>query len=145
MGRLQSWRLVDPTDTNPATRQYIFGVNPKEMTSPFPERAITTRSSSAPRGRPMVWEGPTPETPWTFGGTNLHADMYETLRSWVYDRPGHVYVYDHFGRRMDCVLKRFDPESPERMKNGYYWYHRYKIQAIIFGHPTAPTVGEKGR
>lgn len=143
MGRLQSWRFVDPTDTDPDTREYVFEVNPKEMSPPFPERALTTQHSSAPGGQPMTWEGPTPLVEWTFGGTILHATMYETLRSWVYDRPAHVYVYDHFGRRLDVVLKSFAPESPERMKNGYYWYHRYKIKATIYS-ISAPTVGEAG-
>lgn len=144
-GRLQSWRLVDPTDTNPATREYIFRPNPRRMTSPFPERAITTRKSSAPGGRSMVWEGPLPDTEWSFTGSALDKAQYEALRKWVYDRPGHVYVYDHFGRRMDCVLKAFQPEPPERMKSGKYWYHVYTIKATVFGMPTTPTVGESGR
>lgn len=142
MGRLQQWKLVDPTDAS-AGGLYLFEPNPNKMSSPFPARALTTESSSAPGGRPMVWEGPTPPTEWSFGGSILDKAQYEALRSWVYDRPGHVYVYDHFGRRLDTVLREFIPESPERMRNGRYWYHTYTIKAVVFG-ITPPTVGESG-
>ena len=137
------WRIVDPTDVDPATREYVFRPGPNKMSSPFPTRAITTSSSSAPGGQPIVWEGPTPPVEWTFSGSILSKAQYEMLQSWVYERGGHVWIYDHFGRRLDVVLKEFSPEPPERMKNGKYWYHRYTIKAVVFSISKA-TVDEKG-
>lgn len=143
MAALQRWKMVDPTDTDPATREYTFWPSPNKMSSPFPARALTVSSSSAPGGQPLVWEGPRPTVEWSFGGSILNAAQYEALRSWVYERDGHIWVYDHFGRRHDAVLKEFNPEAPERMKNGRYWYHTYTIKATVFS-TSAPTVDENG-
>ena len=138
MAAHKRWRLVNPQDPSD---EYTFWPNPKKMSSPFPKKAITTAHSSSPRGQHLNWEGPTPATEWSFGGTILTPEQYEALRSWVYDRSGEIYVYDHFGRRLTCILRSFDPESPERMKNGRYWYHQYMVHALVFN-ISEPTVGD---
>lgn len=132
MVAFKRWFLEDPSDTNPATRTYVFRPSPNKMSSPFPKRALTAATTTGLRGQPLIWEGQAGATSWSFGGAILDAAQYEALRSWVLDRKGGVvYVHDHFGRRIEVVLEGFDPQPPERMKNGKYWYHTYTITALV--------------
>lgn len=130
------WTLTDPYTGD----VYTFPNNPNKMTSPFPEKALTSLTTTAVGGQALVWEGATPPTSWSFGGSILDAAHYEALRSWVYEHQGRLLVTDHFGRGIVCVLRSFKPE-PKRAV-GRYWRHEYTIEALIFGQPGAPTVGE---
>lgn len=123
------WKFIDPTMTGIAST-YEFDVNPNAMTSPFPERNIAVRSSTALDGKPLLFEGPTAPVEWSFSGNCLTAVQYDALRFWVYDKLGHrVIVEDHFARRIECVLKKFDP-TPRRDIHRY-WHHTYTINALV--------------
>jgi len=133
------WRLQDPA--NPGD-EYTFPISPNRMSSPFPQRLVTTKGTTAVDGQVLLWEGATEPTNWEFGGAILNAAHYEALRSWVYDKPGRMFLWDHFGRRYDLVFKEFKPEA-ERMKVGRYWYHGYTITALVVS-ISAPTIGDGG-
>lgn len=140
---LHKWRLEDPADSNPATNRYVFPTNPDKMSSPFPTKAISAEATTAVDGQVLLWEGMTPATAWSFSGHVRSAEAYEELRSWVYDRRGRLFIYDHFGRRLVVVLQSFEPEGKRSV--GVYWHHSYLIKALIVGAPTRPTVGTDGR
>jgi len=137
------WKIVDPSDANPATNTYNFMWNPSEMSSPFPERSVTVSSAVAPDGQSVLWEGATQPVQFTFRGTTPNATQYEALREWVYERRGRMYLYDHFGRRMLVVFKKFDPTPGAKARPGRYWYHSYTVTALVLA-ITAPTVGDGG-
>ncbi len=140
--RYRAWRLHDHHASG-AARTYEFPINPNAMTSPFPERNIAVRSSTAIDGRPLLFEGARPPATWQFSGSCPTADQYEALRSWVYDHIGRtIYVDDHFGRSIECVLTSFNPE-PRRDVNRY-WHHTYQINAIVLT-VARPIVGEVWR
>lgn len=132
------WRFVDPRG---ARSPLVFYPNPNRMSSPHPERVISSEVTSGVDGRVFVWEGPSRPVEWTFGGSIFDPTFYEALRSWVYDVGHRIYVYDHFGRRLEVVLKKFTPEGPARPRGGKYWYHTYEISATVFA-MSAPTVGQ---
>jgi len=135
MGAYKRWELRDSSGD-----VYVFVPNPNQMTSPFPNRNVTMQSTTAVDGKVLLFEGTSQPVQWTFGGDIQDHEQYEALRQWVYDRVGRrVRVYDHFGRRITCVLTRFDP-TPVRSV-GKYWRHTYEITAIVTK-VGAPTVGE---
>lgn len=137
------WRLFDPSDVDPETNNYVFEWSPNKMSSPFPKRNITTTGTTAVDGQALLWEGSTQPTAWTFGGAIPNREQYETLRSWVYDRKGRLYLWDHFGRRFTVLLREFTADPPERHKRGRYWFHTYTIEALVLA-VSAPTVGNEG-
>lgn len=134
MTAFKRWTISDATET------YTFTVNPNAMTSPFPERNILLKATTAIDGQVILMEGARAATNWTFSGDILDHTQYEALRSWVLDRVGRrVVVADHFGRNLVCVLTKFDP-TPKRAV-GRYWRHTYTISAIVIS-VGAATVSE---
>lgn len=134
----QRWRFEDPADTNPTTRVYTLPWNPNKMSSPFPERNITFEGTTALDGQPLMWESIAAPASWSFGGVTKDDAHYEALRSWVYDRQGRLYVWDHYGRRLTVSMKKFDPEPKTSI--GHRWRHTYTITALVYA-ITAPTLG----
>lgn len=134
------WRLQDPASP---TDEYTFPRNPSRMSSPFPARAVTTQGVTAKDGQVLMWEGVMQPQQWTFGGTIVNAAHYENLRSWVYNKQGRLFLWDHFGRRFTVVLKSFKADPPERAKIGRYWYHEWEIEALVIS-ISAPTVDDDG-
>ncbi len=128
------WKLEDSSGS------YTFTTNPNAMSSPFGQRNIILKNTTAIDGQTVLMEGNRQVPEWTFSGDILDAAHYEALRSWVYDRLGRrVIVSDHFGRRIVCVLTKFDP-SPKRSV-GKYWRHTYTVTAVVVS-VGAPTVSE---
>lgn len=124
------WKFEDPGDPNPLTRIYEFEVSPNSMNSPFPTRNVTTMGTTAVDGQVLMWEGMRSPAQLTFGGTILTPEQYEAMRSWVYDRPGRIFLWDHYGRRMVVVLQTFKPE-PRRFTGRYYWRHDYTVDCLV--------------
>ncbi len=134
MPAFKRWTFYD------ANGSYLFPNNPNAMTSPFGERNIAWKTTTAVDGQVLLFEGARQPVEWTFSGDILDAVHYEALRSWVYDRIGRrVTVTDHFGRGITCILRRFDP-TPQRAV-GRYWRHTYTIAAIVIS-VGSPTIGE---
>lgn len=136
------WKFQDPADSSGAGT-YTFPWNPKTMTSPFPDKAITMKGTTAVDGQTLMWEGMSQPASWSFGGAIKDAAHYEAMRAWVYDRQGRLFVWDHFGRRLIVVLKKFNPSPAEKMRIGRYWYHTYTIDAVVIA-ISSPTVTDSG-
>ena len=135
------WKLHDPRDTNPATNTYVFEINPREMSSPFGPRALSTEGTVLPGGKTLAWEGNKSPVQWTFRGSIRSKAMYEALRSWVYGRGNRLLLTDHFGRELTVLLQNYQP-VPKRSV-GVYWRHDYEITALVLN-VGAPTVDENG-
>lgn len=134
MPAFKRWILSD------ANGSYTFPNNPNAMTSPFGARNISTKVSTAVDGQVLLFEGNRSPVEWTFSGDILDHELYESLRSWVYDRIGRrVTITDHYGRAIIAVLTKFDP-TPKRAV-GKYWRHTYTVTAVVV-RVGAPTVGE---
>lgn len=122
---------------DPATGEtYVFEQNPNQMTSPFPNRKITSQTTTALNGRTIFVEGNADAVDWSFGGSIRSKQHYEALRSWVYDDNGvakrrRIVITDHFGRTITCMLTSFNP-TPKRAVN-VYWRHDYEIKALVTG------------
>lgn len=135
-GGVVMWKFTDPYDTDPDTNTATFPVNPNAMTTPWPQRNITTVAVTAVDGQTIFTEGQPKPVDWTWSGWINTPYHYDLLRSWVYERRRRIIITDHFGRNITCVLTQFDA-VPE-MKNNVYWRHTYTVHALVasVGKPT---------
>ena len=126
------WRFEDPA----TGESYTVPMNPKEMKSLWPDRPITVKGTTAAQGQGLAWEGNSTPVEWGFSGAALDYAHHEALRGWVYDH-GRIYITDHFGRQITCVLKKFDATPDGKYK--HRWRHTYEISGYVFA-VGAPTV-----
>ncbi len=137
---IKRWVLRDPSDTNPATNTYTFIRNPREMTSLYQERAITSTPTTA--GRILLWEGARNAKQFTFSGPVLEKSLFDALQKWVYKRR-RLILTDHYGREISCVLTNIDLVPKRRV--GYYYSHEYTVSglALAIGQPTVDNEGPR--
>jgi hypothetical protein len=132
------WKLKDPYDTTSAGT-YTFTRNPRSMTSPFPERQVSSYATSA--GKTLTYEGATPPKQWSFSGPILHKGEIDALYNWVYNKKRRILLTDHFGRQLTLVMQSMDVQPARR--TGYYWSHDYTVTALVLD-ISAPTVTDVG-
>jgi hypothetical protein len=133
------WVIVDPYDANPTTNTYTFPRNPTEMTSVYPERAVSSLTTSS--GKVLLYEGTTPAKQFSFSGPVLDKQHFLDLQTWVYNKQRRLNLTDHFGRVISCVLTTVDL-VPKRRVNIYY-SHDYQVTGLILS-VGAPTVANAG-
>lgn len=128
------WQLIDPS----SGEVHVFEMNPNAMTSPFASRNLTAQATTA--SKPIVFEGSVVPHEWSFEGLIQHASEYATFLKWFSEKRHQVVISDHFGRRITCLLKQFDPTPKRRI--GKYWAHTYRCTVLVTAEVGAPTVGE---
>lgn len=131
-GQLQRWVFNDPTDgADPAT--YTVPLNPNQMTSPYPApRNLTTKTSTAVGGQPIVWEGQATPTEWTFQGTILTSDHLEAMLVWR-AKNTITTITDHFNRTWTVYWEDFQPVPAGSTQ--YPNKHTYTAKVLVFGGP----------
>lgn len=136
---VKRWTLKDPYDTNPLTNSYLFPRNPETMSSPYPERSVSSMVTVA--GKTLLYEGTTPAKQWTFQGPILDKAHFDALHKWVYDKKRRINLVDHYGRTINLVFISLSLE-PKRTVNVYY-SHTYTVTALI-NSISAPTALDTG-
>lgn len=131
---VQRWVFTDEYNVE----SWTVPQNPAQMSSPFGEKAVSMRTSTAVDGQVILFEGNTPAHQWDFSGSIRTPAHYAELKRWV-EKKNRIVITDHFGRTIPCYLLGFAPE-PKRSLN-VYWRHDYTVKAIITGPIGAPTVG----
>jgi hypothetical protein len=130
---VQRWVFSDPY----ASETWTVPINPREMDSPFFEKNVSTRVTTAVNGRVLLQEGSPQPREWSFSGAILTAEHYAELKRWV-EKRNRITITDHFGRIIECYLLHFDPQPKRSL--GKYWRHDYTVRALVTKAPTAPTV-----
>lgn len=90
-------------------------------------------------GQSLLFEGHAGAKEWSFSGVLLEREQYLTMQQWVYGRKRRIFVVDHFGRRILCVLRDFDPVPARSIS--HFWRHNWTITALVVS-VSAPTVGD---
>lgn len=122
---VQRWQFYDPATTD----TWTMPANPSEMSPVHERRSIEVMATTAVDGQVLLREGSRVPAEFSFSGKTLNYTHYETLRSWVYDRPNRIQITDHFGRPLTVVLRDFKA-TPNRARNRY-WYHQYEVTGVI--------------
>lgn len=132
-GVLQRWVFNDPTTgADPAT--YTVPLNPDKMSSPFlAPRNLTVKTTTSVGGQPLVWEGQTPPTEWTFSGTCLDSDHLEAMITWR-QKTAITTITDHFNRTWQVYWMDFQPVAAGSTQ----WpnKHTYTAKVLVLGGPT---------
>ena len=84
---------------------WIMPISPAESSSPYFERQLASKSTTA--GRVMVTEGAQPPVEWTFSGLAPDEDFAGKLTAYV-DLNRRCYVIDHRGRAFKVVFLGVD-------------------------------------
>lgn len=130
------WVFHDPNDTNPATATWVMPRNPREMTSPTPERNISTQGSLG--GNVIAFEGAQVGRAWSFKGRMMDRALYDALDFWSKKR-NRFTITDHLGRVLTVVPRVFDFTPKGTPRN--YWDGEYEFSAVVLG-VTPPTVAD---
>jgi hypothetical protein len=126
------WKFYDPL----LDETYTVPMNPKEMTSPWPERKFLYRTTTAGRnGANVIYEGRADLAQWSFSGTVLEQDHYDALKRWS-EKPNACYIWDHFGRPFKVLFHHFDPKP--KMTYNHRWRHDYTMTVAVFPPATGP-------
>lgn len=137
MAQVQRWRFVDPV----VGEEWTVPINPREMDSPFKAKNVTSKTTTAIDGRPIMFEGNAPPREWGFSGVTLNTDHYAELRRWVEDKSNPIYIYDHLGRRLEVYLTEFGATPQEGGKRTVgapvrvddHWKHTYTVSGLVIG------------
>lgn len=132
MASFLRWVFHDPY----LSETWEVPINPREMSSPFAEKNVTTLGTTAIDGKVLLFEGAASPAQWTFAGRILDPDHYAQLLYWS-EKKNRIRITDHFGRNIVCYLQKFEP-TPKRAAN-HYWSHDYTMTALVLVPPTAPT------
>jgi hypothetical protein len=109
---------------------YTVPINPDSMTSPFPERQMSTSYGSRSGGtRLRTNEHPSAAKEWEFGGVIRTQAHHDALAAWAH-KPGRVNVSDHLGRTFQVVFQSFEPTDRSPTPNTP-WRLRYAMTALV--------------
>jgi hypothetical protein len=116
--------------------EWTVDISPVDMGSPFGERNITIRSTSAKNGQALLFEGVRVPPTWEFSGSILDEAHYAELLRWS-QKPNRIEIEDHFGRKVEGIIQSFTPR-PQRSPS-LYFKHEYSMTVLVTAGPTAPT------
>lgn len=115
------WTLSDGGEDT-----YTFVRNPSVDATPTYAKAISSKPTLAPDGKPVIFQGQRETGTFTFSGLILEEAEYTALAAW-FERPGVVRITDDLGRTFDVVIASF---TPKRLPSGD-WHHSYTVSALI--------------
>jgi hypothetical protein len=122
------WTLEDPV-TN---ELYEFAMNPSEGGTPNIEKTLSNKSTCAPGGAAIAFQGRNQVQEQEFKGTLLEQVDIEAINYWV-NKTNQVYLTDDLGRTLVVYL-----ESVEwtRVRAALYpWKHTYTVKYMIIDWP----------
>lgn len=130
---VQKWRVVDPyTDVF-----WAFPFNPSEASTPHTPKVYTFKTTTAPDGQVLTWEGAPAAVAWTVSGYSNTQAFYEKLEALTASNKRY-WLIDHRLRIWYVSFEDFDPEVKKDVSN-LNWSFEYKLTInIYFG----PVVGE---
>jgi hypothetical protein len=111
-------------------------VNPKTMSSPYPEKQMQVHATVRTSGQPLVFEGGPVPAQWQFSGRTQDYTHYSNLLRWT-QKTWTISITDHVGRKMAVYLTGIK-FTPSQSINSL-WRYEYDVSAIVFS-VGAPTI-----
>lgn len=126
MPAVTKWTFYDGSDT------YTFEINPNEGGSPARKKTISYKSTAAPDGKTLIFEGRDQPPTIQFSGILLTEAQYDAFEEW-WDKRQQVRVTDDLGREYWIYIDSFDPKRVRA--RSYPWKHQFSITATILDWP----------
>lgn len=119
------WEIKD-LDTDDTI---VVEVNPAEGGSPARRRNIKSKTTTAPDGDPIVYEGQAEPSEYKVSGSILTQSHFEQLWALVAPGSGPHEVTDDLGRVLTVVFSEFAPERVRSALNP--WKHKYTMTGTV--------------
>lgn len=126
MAAVVKWSFYDGTTT------YTFEINPSDGGSPSRKKSITYKSTAAPDGKTLIFEGRDQPITVSFSGTLLTQAQYDAFETW-FDKRQQVRITDDLGRQYWIYIESFDPKRVRA--RSHPWKHTYSIEATVLDWP----------
>ena len=118
------WIFSDPV----TLATYNFEINPSEGGSPSYNKTFVYRSTSAPDGKVIVFEGREAPKTLEFSGVLLTEAHFNAFVEW-YNKKYQVQVTDDLGREFSIIIESFVPKRERAVHSP--WKHSYSVRATI--------------
>jgi hypothetical protein len=115
--------------------RYVVPINPEKMTSPHAPRVISVDHTTARAGQHIVWEGSLRGHQWSFSGTVMTQEHYETLVAFA-ALQRRFWLVDHRDRAWVVAFQSIDLQPVGHPPKDWVW--AYTIAATIFAGPVTP-------
>lgn len=122
---LVRWRLDDDTVGD----SYVFEINPNEGGTPPRKKNLTTQSTTAPDGKPIIFEGQDEVLNASVSGVILNEDQLAVLTEW-FKRRHLVKLTDDLGRAYIIYLTGL--QAGRQRSAHYHWKHTYTLEYTVF-------------
>ncbi len=127
------WEFFDPV----LSSTYVFDVNPNDGGSPSYEKTITQESTSAPDGKPLIFEGQDQVNRLEWSGVILTQAHYDAYVTW-WQKRRQIKLTDDYGRQFWIYLTSFKPTRRITGQRTYPWRHDFNVTAVILDWETGP-------
>lgn len=124
-GRI-AWQFYDPI----LSTTLFMEVNPNSGASPDYKKNLTKKTTTAPDGQPLIFEGRSDLQQFPFSGVILTEDQYNFLyNAWA--KKYAIQITDDLGRVFKIYLETFSPKR--KISQTYPWRHDYSADGVIVG------------
>ena len=118
------WVFEDPN----TLAAYTFEVNPSEGGSPSYQKTISYKSTCAPDGKVIAFEGRDAPKSLEFSGVLFTEAEFDAFVEW-WDKRYQVNITDDLGREFSILIETFVPRR-ERARS-HPWKHSYSVTATV--------------
>jgi len=119
-----TWTFTDPVTTD----TYDWEINPNQGGTPSYRKSISFRSTAAPDGKILMFEGRDEPQQMSVSGTILSQSLLDAFVVWFQKRYA-VTVLDDLGRTFKIYITAFEPKR-ER-SNSHAYKHTYTLEYTI--------------
>ena len=117
------WVLRDPQTSD----EYLWDINPNEFSLPY-TKSLTYKSSAAPDGKTLVFEGRDEVQDISFSGVILTEAQYEELIVW-FNKRYQLELEDDLGRTFFIYFTSFN--MTRKRSTQHPWRHEYNGNMVI--------------
>lgn len=125
------WQLNDPTSGG--LGEFVFPINPSQMSSPYAARVYTVEHTTSLNGQAILWENGLTGHSWTFEGYLETKAFHDKLvafhalrrRFWLTDHRGRIWMVTFTDLDLTPLKPRRNVDKP--------WCHTYRLTCLAFG------------
>lgn len=118
------WTFEDPV----TSELHEFPINPKEGGTPAFKKNITTKSTSAPDGQAILFEGRRDVQTGEFKGVVRSEDEYNDMVYW-FNKHNQIYMTDDLGRTQTIYVTDLSMTRVRQVQ--WPWKHEYTVQYTV--------------
>lgn len=124
------WVFTDPT----VPESWTMEINPNEGAAPAYKKNLTHKSTAAPDGQTLIFEGQQDPQSFNFSGVILSQTQYDKLVEWFKKRTL-ITITDDLLRTWVVYIESFEPKRKAPTKPDYPYRHDYSMSTVVISGP----------